>query len=253
MKSNNQKEQRIQQIIRYVTTHKEATVEELSSLCNVSAMTIHRDLSEIDGNDNIVKIRGGARLVQGTMEHFFTDRTSENAAQKDLIGEKTASLLTPGIAVYLDAGTTTLAVARHMPDIDINLFTTAPTIAMELLRTQKPSINLCAGNLDRNNLMLTGYFTLAMIDQINIDVAILATSGFSPQCGFTCAVETQMAVKQAAIRRAKKVYMVMDSSKIGKDYPFTFTTPEEVDCLIMESEPPSELAAIAEKYGITII
>ena len=73
------------------------------------------------------------------------------------------------------------------------------------------------------------------------------------QCGFTCAVETQMAVKQAAIRRAKKVYMVMDSSKIGKDYPFTFTTPEEVDCLIMESEPPKELAEIAEKYGITII
>ena len=216
-------------------------------------MTIHRDLSEIDGSENIVKIRGGARLVQGTMEHFFTDRTSENAAQKDLIGEKTAALLSPNTAVYLDAGTTTLAVARHMPDIDINLFTVAPTIAMELLRTHKPSINLCAGNLDRNNLMLTGYFTLAMIEQINIDVAILATSGFSPECGFTCAVENQMAVKQAAIRRAKKVYMVMDSSKIGKDYPFTFATPEEVDYLIMESNPPECLLEIADKYGITIL
>lgn len=253
MKYNLNKELRIERIKEYILDNKEASIEELCQMCNVSAMTIHRDLDEISGRGSIIKVRGGARLEQTVSEHLFAEREAEHSNEKAIIGGKMAARLEAGAAIFFDAGTTTMAVASQMPEIDASIFTVAPNIALELVNTTKPSITLCPGNLDRKNLMLYGYFTLDMLNQINIDVAVIGTSGYSDACGFSCGVESQMIVKRQAIRRAKRVYMLMDSSKYGKDFPFTFAGLEDVDYIVMECEPPEDLRAAAEASGVIIL
>lgn len=247
------KEMRLEHIRDYITQKKTASIEELCKECDVSVMTIHRDLNDLSKDGHIIKVRGGARVVQATMEHRFSERESENNSEKIAIAKKVIEHIRPDTSVFIDAGTTTMAVAKYLPDIDINIFTVAPSISLELTHTKKPTIIECAGTLDRDNLMLSGYFTLSMLDQVNIDIALIATSGFSLECGFTCGVESQMMVKRRAIQRAKKVYVLMDSTKMDKTFPFTFANLSDIDYLVTDKNMPDEYVKAMRESNVTII
>jgi DeoR family transcriptional regulator, fructose operon transcriptional repressor len=84
----------------------------------------------------------------------------------------------------MDAGTSCFSLAKLMPDIYINIFTTGPNIAIELMRLNNPSINICGGNLNRANLALSGQNTLDMIAEINIDTAFIGTGGYTNEKRF---------------------------------------------------------------------
>ncbi len=248
------RELRLEKIHKLIVEKQQVSIDEISRLCpEVSVMTIHRDLNELERDGHIVKIYGGARLVSAKSEGSFSYREMENSEAKEIIAKKVAEVLRPGISVFIDAGTTTQMVAKKMPDIDIHVFTVAPTIALELVNVAKPSVTLCAGSLDKDYLMLTGYFTLDMLNRINIDVALMATSGFSLECGFTCGVESQMTVKRFALQKAKTRCLLMDYSKFNKILPYTFGGLSDIDYLITDKTPPDEIVSAAEQNNVIII
>ena len=55
------------------------------------------------------------------------------------MAKKALRLLEPGSAVFLDAGTSNMALAQAIPDMDLNIFTTGPGIALELGFPPPPS------------------------------------------------------------------------------------------------------------------
>jgi len=230
------------------------TIPDLCSLCpDVSVMTIHRDLDVLAKDGHVMKIRGGARAIDASMESRFDERQQENHAAKLAIAKKVVGMLSPGASVFMDAGTTNLIVAQNMPDIDMHIFTVGPNIALELLHVQKPSITVCGGNLHRQHIMVDGYSTLDMLKKINFDIALMGASGFSPECGFTCGVESQMMVKQLAIQRARKVFVLMDHSKLNHTLPFTFGRLEDVDYLVTDQELPPDILSAVAQCGVTVL
>lgn len=247
------RERRLNDIFEYVTEKKKISINELCDKFNISIMTAHRDLNDLHQKGRIVKIRGGARAVQDEPENLFAVRESENNTGKTIIAQKIIKYIEPNTSIFIDAGTTALAVARYMPDIDINIFTVSPNISLELTRVKKPVITECAGTLDRENLMLCGYFTLSILDQIVFDVALMGVSGFSLENGFSCGVQNQMMVKRRAIQRAKKVFAMMDSSKVDKTFPFIFAQLSDIDYLVTDKELTSEYVNVLRQNNVTII
>lgn len=247
------RERRLNDIFEYVSRHKTVSIGELCNEFNISTMTVHRDLNDLSQSGRIIKIRGGARAIQDEPESIFTVREQENNAAKTVIAQKIIKYIEPNTSLFIDAGTTALAVAKYMPDINVNIFTVAPNITLELTRVKKPTIMECAGTLDRENLMLSGYFTLSILDQVNIDIAFMGTSGFSLENGFTCGVQDQMMVKRHAIQRAKKVFVLMDSSKVDKTFPFIFAQLKDIDYLVTDKELPSDYVDALRQNNVTII
>jgi DeoR/GlpR family transcriptional regulator of sugar metabolism len=76
---------------------------------------------------------------------------------------------------------------------------------------------------------------------MNIDVAVMATSGFSLSGGFTSGYLPEAQLKRKIIAKSALTIMLMDTSKIGRSHPFTFAALEEMDVLILDSQPPREL------------
>ena len=165
---------RLDRMKEYIEQKNVVTIKELQVLFpNVSLMTIHRDLDALEQSGAVVKFRGGARSIRYAGDPEFNVRIGENNSGKFAIAQKAMELLQPHSSVFLDASTTNLALARILPDINLNIFTTGPSIALELCRLHNPVVTLCCGTINRKNLALSGQNTLEMLEKINIDMAFI--------------------------------------------------------------------------------
>lgn len=243
------------EIIRsYVNDKDFISIKELQELCpEVSFMTLHRDLDVLEEEGVLTKVRGGAKILHYTTEPLFDIRSRVNIRGKQIIAEKVLSIIKPGISIFLDAGTTNLFLSKIIPDVDLNIFTTSPSIALELCRLINPSINLCGGNLNRANLAVSGQSTLDDIEKINIDVAFLGASGCVADVGFVCGKESEMLVKQKILKKARKKIVLCDSSKIGRLLPFTFASFKDIDILVTDKSLPENIINIAQSTNTEII
>ncbi len=248
---------RRESIGKYIQEKGAVTVKEISALFpDLSAMTIHRDLEKLEEEGVIVRTRGGAMPANPNAFHTevkFEKRMNTNTQAKKEMAQKALPLIGQGSAVFLDAGTSCLALAQALPDMDLNIFTTAPNIALELGRLSLPTVHMCGGMLNRSNLAVSGQSTIQMLEQINIAIAFLGVSGCTPEGDFTCGKEDEMLVKRLLVQKAGTTVILMDSSKCGRILPYTFGSIEEVGYIISDGAFPAELAEKAEAAGTKVL
>lgn len=238
----------------FIEQNRVVTTKELQALFpDVSFMTIHRDLDALEKQGVAVKIRGGAKSVRHTGDIGFDERMQENNSGKSAIAQKVISLIQPHSSVFLDASTTNLMLARQLPDMNLNVFTTGPNIAVELCRLSDPVVTLCCGTINRKNLALSGQNTLEMLEKINIDIAFIGVSGCSVDAGFTCGTEGDMLVKRLVIRKARTSVLLCDKTKFSRLMPYTFATMDDVDYLISDGALPGDFAKAAAAAGVTVL
>jgi DeoR family transcriptional regulator of aga operon len=241
-------------IKEYIEREKEVTVKQLQALFpEVSLMTIHRDLDALVDAGLIVKFRGGAKSIHHAGDPEFNVRMRENTAGKMAIARKALTLIQPNSAIFLDASTTNLALARILPDMNLNIFTTGPSVALELCKLNNPVVTLCCGTINRKNLALSGQNTLEMLSNINIDLAFIGVSGCSVDAGFTCGTEGDMLVKRLVIRKARRSVVMCSSEKFSCLMPYTFATLADVDYMITNAPVPETFKQAAEEAATVIL
>ncbi len=245
---------RQERIKEYVEKNNVATIRELQALLpEVSLMTIHRDLDALESQGVLVKFRGGAKSVRHSGDPEFNVRMRENNGGKQTIADKAMSLLQPHTSVFLDASTTNLTLAKNLPDINLNIITTGPSIAIELCRLHNPVVTLCCGLINRKNLAVSGQNTLEMLEKMNIDMAFIGVSGCSVDAGFTCGTEADMLVKRLAIQKAHTSVVMCGSDKFNCLMPYTFAKLQDVDYVVTEGNVPAAFVEAAQKAGVKLL
>ena len=238
----------------YIESRNAATIKELHALFpDVSLMTIHRDLDALEEAGSVVKFRGGARSIRYAGDPEFNVRMRENNAGKLTIARKAMELIQPHAAIFLDASTTNLMLARSLPDMNLNIITTGPSIALELCRLHNPVVTLCCGTINRKNLALSGQNTLEMLDKINIDLAFIGVSGCSVEAGFTCGTEGDMLVKRMVIQKARTSVVMCTHDKLKCLMPYTFAELSDVDYLISDAPMPEVFRVAAKEAGLKVL
>ena len=245
---------RQERIKKYVEGRSVATIKELQkTFPEVSLMTLHRDLSALEELGVITKYRGGVRSVHQPDDIEFNIRMKENNAGKMSMMKKAIKLLHPQSSIFLDASTSNLILARNLPDVDLNITTIAPNIALELCRLKNPTVNLCGGTMNAKSLSVSGANTLEMLERINIDIAFIGVSGCSAEAGFTCGTESDMLVKGKVIKKARTSVMMCDHEKFTCLMPYTFATLADVDYLVSDVPVPEAFADAARAANVTLL
>jgi DeoR/GlpR family transcriptional regulator of sugar metabolism len=242
----------------FIEQHQVVTLPQLSELLpDVSLMTIHRDLSYLQDQGLVIKIRGGARYTaSGPNEPIFAAREMVNRIEKQHIAQKALPFLIDASSVFIDAGTTTTALAKMIPDVNLNITTIGPNIAMELSKKNNPVINICGGTLNKTNLSISGTPTTDAIAKINIDTAFVVAAGYSNLSGFTCGKESEARTKAMVMQKARRAILLMDCSKLDRLLPYTFAHLQDIDYLITDRDKrdlPADVLAAAEAGGVAII
>lgn len=238
----------------YIEDQNVVTIKQLQALFpEVSLMTIHRDLDSLEKAGAVVKFRGGAKSVRHAGDVEFNIRMQANNPGKSIMARKALSLLQPHSAIFLDASTTNLALAKVLPDMNLNVFTTGPSIALELCRLHNPVVTMCCGTMNRKNLALSGQNTLKMLENINIDLAFIGVSGCSLEAGFTCGTEADMLVKRMVIQKARTSVLMCGRDKLSCLMPYTFAKFEDVDYLISDEPMPDDFIQAAQGAGVILL
>lgn len=251
---NTERREEIKEILRKRGEVKLKDLEERFPNC--SSMTIRRDLKYLEDNGFVKRTRGGAVAMSRlsiAAEDIYSERALENVAQKYIIAKKALQFIERGRSIYVDAGTTMMLFAREMEDEYLSIMTSGLNIGMELIKKHKPSVTLIGGQVNRNTISVSGINSANFIREVNIDIAFMASSGFSVENGFTSGTYTECEIKKEVVNRARKTIVLMDSAKIDKIMPFTFAYMEDIDVLITDGELDEKVVAEAQRYNVEII
>ncbi len=227
------------------------TVAELAQHFNVSEMTIRRDLKTLAALGLVQREHGRALYLQNA-DGLFLARLGEAEREKTLIGRLTAGLVAEGDAIILDAGTTTLAMARAL-DKKCVVITNSLPIAGVLGSREGVTVLVSGGEVRGTTYALVGPMTRAGFAGFNADKLFLAASGLSLERGLSTANMLESEVKQAMIAAAREVILLAHSGKIGKVQTHTFAGWDSIDVLVTDSLLPVETRLELEKLGVKVL
>jgi DeoR family fructose operon transcriptional repressor len=242
---------RQQRIIEQVTDTGEVRVAELKERYEVTEMTIRRDLEKLEHHGVIRRTFGGAILTYADLA--LSERASLYMEEKRAIGKKAASLVQAGESIYIDGGTTTLQIAKHVAvDPSITIVTNALNIATELIDKHIPTM-IIGGMVVEATSSAVGPLAIEAMSKMAFDRIFLGTTGVSILQGFSNSNMYEADLKRLAIRRATEVNIVTDHTKFGVKSLVSFADFMQVDRIISSQWPDEELQQACLEAHVEII
>lgn len=232
---------------------REVTVEELSRLLNVTGKTIREDLAKLEERGLLVRVRGGAVLAQ--REHFgilpAKGPVTRHQAEKAEIAAAALAWIEPGDVIALDSGSTTLELARRLPNEPLTVVTNDVFIIGEL--AHKPAIRLVVPGGSRVRNVLVSPEACAAVRKLNIRKAFLSATGVHETYGFSIYTSELAEFKRALLETAMERYLLADRHKFGRIALRTFAALSDVDALITDGGLDAETAARYAAAGAKLV
>lgn len=248
---------RREDIRHYIEAKGEVTLIELQNMFpDCSMMTLRRDLIHLEEEGLVKRTRGGAVSIDrigGIVDGRYSQRIMDHTSAKMEIARKAIDLIDLSCSLYIDSGSTTMFFAKQLPDMHCSVLTSGVNTALELTKNPKHSVTVLGGHLNHNTLSCGGAQALAYLDTVNVDTAVMATSGFSLDYGFTSGSYTDCEIKRAVIHRARRTIMLVDSSKIGRSLPTTFANLADISALVTDVRPSDDIIAACKEAGVQLV
>ncbi len=202
----------------------------------ISEATARRDLVELSRQKSIVRTFGGAMADYDRRFAPFADRLKIAAAAKAKIAAAAVKLISPGMTVFLDAGTTLLAVAERLArgPMSLRIVTNSLAVAERLSHVKGMEMNLLGGRLLANQAVLLGEQTLKAARMYRFDLALLGAEGFDSR-GVWNSTEDVVALQRAVVRRSERHAICADATKAGVSTAVFLLGWEEVDMLVTDA------------------
>jgi DeoR/GlpR family transcriptional regulator of sugar metabolism len=193
------------------------SVNDLANAFDVDASTIRRDLDKLEAEGIVQRTHGGAVPIDADEPtSVVAGRHHEEMAA---IGAAMAERVLEGQTILLDAGETTLEVARHLRHSRLTVVTHDLRIGLEI--ATKPSINLVfiGGELLPAGFGMWGPTSVQQVENLRVNVAIFGTDTVMEDGLYsTSSYEIELKRKMRSI--ASAAFFVADSSKFGREALF---------------------------------
>jgi DeoR family fructose operon transcriptional repressor len=247
-------EERKRDILEYVVAKKKATVSELCARFGVSSATIRNDLRDLEESGALVRTHGGAIVrVQARFEPDSAEKGPQHIAEKRAIAALALECIEDGDTIVIDTGTTTLELARMLGSKrDITVITNDLTIAMSLEDHPTATVHFLGGILRKRFHCTVGPRAEESLRELTVDKAFMGANSFSIEKGAGTPDLQQADIKKAMMSIATKVYLLVDSSKLGRNSFARFALPEDIDCLVTDAISPGD-AKFLEDNGLEVM
>jgi len=246
--------QRRQHLSLIVESRGAARLEELSTALGVSQATVRRDLNALAAAGRLRRVHGGAvTLDQRLAEPHFDVKAAAATAEKQRIAARAVELIAPDDTIYLDSGSTVLALARLLHGWDrLTVVTNSLPVATELAG-RGPRLIVIGGELRAASLALVGPLTRLLLDELHVDRALMGTFALSFDDGLTTTDPAEAYTKELVMRRAREVILLADSTKIGTRSFVSAGRLGDVDTIVTDTGIDERLVRTLKRRGIRVI
>lgn len=223
-------------------------VADLMRELDVSDATVRRDLETLEMQGHLVKVHGGATLLRESAVHepgFDTKRSLEHDA-KMAIAQCAASIVEPGMAVALSAGSTTYEVGRLLSDVPRLTVVTNSVPAAEVLfhGGRSDQTIILSGGARTPSDALVGPFAVNALRAVNVDIVFLGVHGMHERAGFTTPNMLEAETNQALIETGGRLVVTADHTKWGVTGVSTIASLGQADTVISDRDLSAEAQAI---------
>lgn len=246
--------ERLERVRAAVREARAIRVNELCRRLGVSAATMRRDLEVLEGRGELRRVHGGAVSVESRLEEpLFDDKAGMASREKGRIAEASLRRVGAGATVYLDGGSTVLALARALRSrTDVTVVTNSLRAAMEL-SGQGPRTILAGGELRRLSQTLVGPLTRHVLERLQFDVAFMGTMGLGLDGGITTTDPAEAYTKELVMGRAAEVVLLADRSKLGKVSFARAGRLDQVDVLVTDRGVSRDWKKVLKNAGVTLV
>ncbi|MGI9274842.1 MAG: DeoR/GlpR family DNA-binding transcription regulator [Endozoicomonas sp.] len=246
--------ERREHILSYVEEKGCANIEEMASKFDVSQMTIRRDIRTLEQEDKLRVTYGGAVSKSFLMEDIpYEKKNAVNIEEKKSIASEALKHVREGQIVLLDAGTSTMALAKMLMRMKVTVITPDLKIALHLSDSTTAKVYTTGGLVSAITKAHTDVSALNFLDSINADITFLATNSWSLEHGVTTASTDHFYIRRKMLDRANRKILLADSSKYGASSMKTICALEELDSIITDSRFHDENIEAIREAGGTII
>lgn len=238
---------RVSAILERVATAGSIDAGRLAEEFGVSTATIRRDLQTLEDQKLLSRTHGGAVAVDASAELPVRFRVGQHRDAKALIARCAAALLPRGpLTLGLTGGTTTHLLARLLAErVDLTVVTNAVNIAAELALRPRLKLIMTGGVTRTQSYELVGPIAESTLAGLNMQVAVVGVDGITARGGLSTHDEIEAHTNETMIRRADRVMVVADGTKVGRNCLARICAITDVAALVTDgSADPDEIAAI---------
>lgn len=224
----------------------------LSKELEVSEHTIRRDLQELSRLGVCKRVHGGAVSISPASGSVVT-RTNENLAEKELLAETCVNLIQPGACIFIDAGSSNLAIVRAIPrTFSVTAVTNAPAIALELAKIEGCEVILLGGLLSQTTGAATGIAAQEQMRNIYFDQCLLGVCALDTAAGLTAFDYADAEFKRLVVVKSNELIVAATSDKIPSIARYHVADTEDVTHLVVASSLAPEKITHFQQCNITV-
>lgn len=218
----------------------------------LSEDTIRRDLRDMAADGLLLRVHGGAMPIAPDLPDYST-RLNVATAEKEALGLAAAAMIAPHMIVFLDGGTTNLAIARALPaHFPFTVVTHSPTIAASLEHHKSAEVILIGGRLYKHSLVAVGAAAAETIARLRVDLFFLGVTAVHVSSGFSTGDYEEAAIKRAIAAIARQTHVAVTQEKLDGTSPYHILPLISVDSLLVTGDVPHSQLEPYREAGATI-
>lgn len=228
--------ERQKKILDLLTTKDVVTIPEFIKEFNISVETVRRDLAILEKQGKIQKVYGGAKIKDSNFgEPTMENRMVSKLLEKDSIGKKCSEFIEDGDCIFIDSGSTTYHIAKHLGDKkNLTIITNSLPVVNELINTDFEII-MIGGKIRHNEHSVVTYDYIFNFSELNILKSFICASGITLENGISDFNMEEAVTRKTIIERSKEVFVAADSSKFDKDVKINIAPLSKINYIVTDS------------------
>ena len=249
------REQRHEMIMEELIKHGSVLVSDLVTMLDVSAVTVRKDLTDLEKSDKLYRSHGRAVLVNPYINNRSVNVKEKLATnEKHAIGREAARLITRDDSIAIASGTTVHALARNIQPIH-RLTVVSASLPVSYILSAHEDIDIIqlGGMLRHSSLSVVGEYAARILEQCSFSKFYLGVDGIDMDYGITTTELREASLNQKMMAAAQKTIVLADSSKFGRRGFAKIADIDTVDVIITDAGVSSTFVKRVEDLGVELI
>ncbi|XMB86577.1 DeoR/GlpR family DNA-binding transcription regulator [Mycoplasmatota bacterium WC44] len=227
-------------------------LDEIAEIVNVSQATIRRDLKLLEEENQVEILQGGAAKIKiNRAEKSSVEKMTINEEEKEIVGDYASTLVSDGQFIFIGPGTTENWMISGLKGKDVTVVTNGVFHIQKCVENDIRT-KLLGGDI-KNDLSITiGYEAIKQVEKMNFDKCFIGASGFTLDRGASTSQSSVAEINRTVIEHSKEVYLIVDSTKLGKDSKYKFADITDLTKIITTGDIPEEYKEIEKIYIIDV-
>jgi DeoR family glycerol-3-phosphate regulon repressor len=163
--------------------------------------------------------------------------------------------VSPGDSLFIDTGSTTLAIAEELTTIDdLTVITNSAEVARVITSANRTvQMFLLGGSYTGDNRQTCGAMAIKQLEGFHCNIALLTAAAIAAGTGVMDFSHDEAQMASAMIEHSDKVLLAVDASKFDRVAPFVVAPFNRVDTLVSDQVPGGALARALDGAQVEVI